>query len=184
MRRMIVTAGSLAMLMALAGCAAPGETGSTILATPAATASAATSIPSASPAPSGPESPAADVEGRQAPVVRFTSGETSVEVTIKPDNPTARDFLSMLPLTVPIEEFAGREKLADLPRELVTEGSPGSDPADGDLIYFIPWGNLGFYYNTDGIGYSDQTIHLGTYQATREQLERLEGNNVTVELVN
>ncbi len=66
----------------------------------------------------------------------------------------------------------------------MTEGSPGSDPADGDLIYFIPWGNLGFYYNTDGIGYSDQTIHLGTYQATREQLERLEGNNVTVELVN
>ncbi len=47
--------------------------------------------------------------------MRFTSGETSVEVTIKPDNPTARDFLSMLPLTVPIEEFAGREKLADLP---------------------------------------------------------------------
>ncbi len=42
MRRMIVTAGSLAILMALAGCAAPGETGSTIPATPAATASADT----------------------------------------------------------------------------------------------------------------------------------------------
>ena len=109
--------------------------------------------------------------------------ETSVDVTIKPDNPTARDFLSMLPLTLPIEEFAGREKLGDLPRELVTQGSPGSDPEDGDLIYFKPWGNLGFYYNTDGIGYSDQTIHLGTYKATREQLELLEGNNVTVELV-
>ena len=185
MRRMLLAAGSLAVLMTLAGCASPVETGSTIPEAPptTASASAAASTSAADPDTSGPESPASDVAGMQAPVVRFTLGETSVDVTIKPDNPTARDFLSMLPLTLPIEEFAGREKLGDLPRELVTEGSPGSDPEDGDLIYYKPWGNLGFYYNTDGIGYSDQTIHLGTYEATLEQLKRLEGNNATVELV-
>lgn len=51
---------------------------------------------------------------------------------------------------------------------------------DGDLIYFKPWGKVGFYYNTAGIGYSDQTIHLGSYGATVDQLELLEGTDITV----
>jgi hypothetical protein len=89
----------------------------------------------------------------------------------------------MLPLTLTLEEFAGREKIAYLPRDLEHAGSPGSDPEDGDLIYYIPWGNLGFYYNTAGIGYSDQMIHLGTYEATQEQLEGLEGQSVTAEII-
>lgn len=116
-------------------------------------------------------------------VVEFTAGSTSVEVTIGEDNPVVRDFLSMLPLTLTLEEFNGREKIAYLPRELAHAESPGSDPEDGDLIYYIPWGNLGFYYNTAGIGYSDQTIHLGTYEASREHLEQLEGHDITVEVV-
>jgi hypothetical protein len=47
----------------------------------------------------------------------------------------------------------------------------------------VPGGNLGFYYDASGIGYSDQTIHLGTYQATRAHLARLEGQRVTVAVV-
>src|SRR5687768_3994463 len=96
-------------------------------------------------------------------VVRFSNETTSVDVTINEDNPAVRDFLSMLPLTLTLEEFAGREKISYLPRELRHRGSPGSDPESGDLIYFVPWGNLGFYYNAEGIGYSNDTIHLGTY---------------------
>ncbi len=116
-------------------------------------------------------------------VVQFTAGSTSVDVTIDQDNPPVRDFLSMLPLTLTLKEFNGREKISDLPRELKYSGSPGSDPEDGDLIYFIPWGNIGFYYNAAGIGYSDQTIHLGTYKVSAEQLEQLEGQPVTVTVV-
>ena len=108
-------------------------------------------------------------------VIRFTSQSTSVDVTIGADSPAVRDFLSMLPLTLTLEEYAGREKIGYLPRALTVDGSPGSDPDDGDLIYFIPWGNLGFYYNAEGIEYSDQTLHIGTYEASLEQLEALEG---------
>lgn len=115
-------------------------------------------------------------------VVRFSAGSTSVDVTIDQDSPAARDFLSMLPFTLTLEEFNGREKIGDLPRKLKYRGSRGSDPEDGDLIYFVPWGNLGFYYNAAGIGYSDQTIHLGTYQASPEKLEQLEGQSITVEV--
>lgn len=116
-------------------------------------------------------------------VVRFTAGSTSVDLTIGEDNPTVRDFLSRLPLTMELEEYAGREKIGYFEPRLATEGSPGSDPEDGDLIYFKPWGNLGFYYDTSGIGYSDQTVHIGTYNASRDELTQLEGQPVRVEVV-
>lgn len=51
------------------------------------------------------------------------------------------------------------------------------------LIYYTPWQNLGFYYNTSGIGHSDQTIHIGRYDATAEKLARFEGQKTTVEIV-
>ncbi|WP_084963395.1 cyclophilin-like fold protein [Thermoactinospora rubra] len=105
-----------------------------------------------------------------------------MDVVLGADNATTRDFLSMLPLTLTLEEFSGREKIGYLPRRLDTTGSPGSDPEDGDLIYFVPWGNIGFYYNSAGIGHSAQVIHLGTYRASTEQLDRLQGGYVTVAL--
>ena len=47
----------------------------------------------------------------------------------------------------------------------------------------MPWGNVGFYDNTAGIGYSDQTIHLGTYEASLDVLEQLESQDAIVEIV-
>ena len=88
----------------------------------------------------------------------------------------------MLPLTLQFEEFNGREKISYLPRPLDTTDTAGSDPEDGDLIYYAPWGNLGFYYNAAGIGFYDDVIHLGTYNATPEQLTALEGSDVTVDI--
>lgn len=116
-------------------------------------------------------------------IVRFSAGQTSVDVAIDEDNQTVRDFLSLLPVKMELKEFAGREKIGYFSRKLASDGSPGSDPEDGDLIYFVPWGNLGFYYNASGIGYSDQTIHIGKYKASLKQLEQLEGQPVRVEIV-
>ncbi len=153
--------------------------------------SASTPMTPASPAPTGSAatsttmSPAAEPSADQdngETRVRFTAGDARIIVRTT-DNPTSRAFISMLPLTLQFEDFANAEKIGYLPRRLTTEGSTGSAPANGDLIYYVPWGNLGFYYNTAGIGYSDQTIHLGTYDASRDQLEQLEGQEVIVEVV-
>ena len=54
----------------------------------------------------------------QGTVVRFASPRVQVDVTITQDNPTVRDFLSVLPLTIPFEEFSGREKIGYPPRRL------------------------------------------------------------------
>jgi len=140
--------------------------------TPAAPSGSGASRPS--------QDPTSPIVGR---ILRFSAGPDKVDVTIEQDNPTVRDLLSMLPLTLKLEEFAGREKIGYLPRKLAIAGSPGSDPEDGDLIYFVPWGNLGFYYDTSGIGYSDLTIHIGRYAASRDRLAAFAGRTVRVELV-
>ena len=63
------------------------------------------------------------------------------------DNPTARDFYSMLPLELAIEDYGSNEKIAHLPRKLTEEGSgPFGNEQPGDLCYFMPWGNLAMFH--------------------------------------
>ncbi|MEU6643522.1 cyclophilin-like fold protein [Saccharomonospora sp. NPDC046836] len=176
-----LVAGLVGALL-LAGCLGDPDAGETATAPPSQSTSPSRSA-EAVPGSSVASSPSSSDESVEGTVVRFTAGDASVDVTIGEDSPAVRDFLSMLPMTLELEEFNGREKIADLPRELEWQGSPGSDPEDGDLIYYVPWGNIGFYYNTDGIGYSDQTIHLGTYHATETEIARFEGQETTVEVV-
>ncbi|MFU8874582.1 cyclophilin-like fold protein [Micromonospora sp. SL4-19] len=111
--------------------------------------------------------------------IRFTTGDISIVVRLA-DNPTSRDLVSRLPLALTFEEFAGREKISYLPHRLDTDGSPGSTPSNGTLIYYKPWGNLGFYYNATG-GHDDNLIPLGTVETGMDQLDRLEQGQITVE---
>jgi hypothetical protein len=162
------------VLTLLVGCASSSSsTASGDVTSPRTTAPAASA--------STPDEAPATNTGVVGTVVRFSSGGTQVDVTIDQDTRAVRDFLSMLPQTLALEDLSGREKIAYLPRELDYGDTTGSDPEDGDLIYFTPWGNLGFYYDATGVGYSDQTLHLGTYTASREQLDALEGPEVTVD---
>ncbi|KQZ75740.1 hypothetical protein ASD66_05260 [Nocardioides sp. Root151] len=175
-RRGLFTAALLVALGVVTGCrSSDGDASS------GATPSSVSVISTAGPRPD--LSRGARDDAVVGTVIRFTSEDTSVDVTISEDNPTVRDLLSRLPLALTLEEFGGKEKVGRLSPELDTEGSPGSDPGNGDLICFAPWGSLGFFYNADGVGYSDQTIPLGTFDASVEQLARLEGAEVTVEVV-
>lgn len=76
------------------------------------------------------------------------------------DNPSARDFASMLPLDLGIEDYSTNEKIAYLPRKLTEDGSgPFSNEQPGDLCYYAPWGNLAFFHA--GYRYSRGLIRLG-----------------------
>jgi hypothetical protein len=96
--------------------------------------------------------------------------ETSMEISIEfngasmtatlYDNPSARDFASMLPLDLTIDDYSTNEKIAYLPRKLTEEGSgPFGNEAPGDLAYYAPWGNLAFFYAS--YRYSSGLIRLG-----------------------
>lgn len=180
MKRRNFTVVGTAVLFATISACTPAPEAPRSRAPTSAIPSSSSATPEATPTTSASPEATDQVVGT---VVRFTSDRTSIDVTIDEDNPAVRDLLTMLPLELPIEEFDGSEKIASLPRELNHAGSPGSDPEDGDLIYYTPWGNLGFYYDTAGIGYSDATLHIGTYAATEEQLSLLEGGTVTIEIV-
>src|SRR4051812_28820413 len=55
------------------------------------------------------------------------------------DNPTARDLVDQLPLTLPFHDFNRVEKIAELPRPLTLEGVPaGADPEINDIGYYAP----------------------------------------------
>lgn len=52
------------------------------------------------------------------------------------DNPSERDFFSMLPLDLKIEDYAHNEKIAYLPRKLTEEGS-GRSPTSSPMTSAI-----------------------------------------------
>ena len=113
--------------------------------------------------------------------IRLTINGHSTTATLD-DNATARDFLSMLPLTLALEDHASTEKIAYPPRKLSTQGAPaGTDPEVGDIAYYAPWGNLALYYRD--FGYSAGLIRLGRFDSGVDALNVRGSLNVTIEAV-
>jgi hypothetical protein len=66
------------------------------------------------------------------------------------DNATARDFVSVLPLTLSMKDLFGREKYGDLPKQLSENGPRKSRYEVGDIAYWSPNHQLAVYYKQDG----------------------------------
>jgi len=91
--------------------------------------------------------------------IRLTAFDQTVTATLH-DTPIARDFASMLPLTLQFETYAD-ERIAYLPRKLTREGAPsGMIPKTGDLAYYVSWGNLAIFMQD--FRYSNGLLPLGT----------------------
>lgn len=112
--------------------------------------------------------------------ITMTFNGTTMTATLY-DNPSARDFASMLPLDLRIEDFGGNEKIVHLPRKLTEEGSgPFGNERPGDLCYFKPWGNLALFYDDyrwDGL------IRLGRFDWGFEPLLVLGAYPVRIERI-
>ena len=101
--------------------------------------------------------------------IRFAIDGKSVDATLH-DNATARDFFSLLPMSVALEDYAWTEKIASLPRKLSTAGAPaGFDPDVGDITYYAVWGNLAIFY--EDFGYADGLVKLGKFDSGIEALK-------------
>ena len=98
------------------------------------------------------------------------SGEILVELD---DHPGAQALYDLLPLELSFEDYNSTEKIAYLDDELATYGSPDNcDPEVGDLCYYIPWGNLCFFYQD--FRHSESLVPLGTVISGGELLEQLD----------
>lgn len=120
------------------------------------------------PLPEQPEHPDSDEEdgkddnqqGQNSLKINITIGDRVITATME-DNVTARDFLSRLPLTVTLNDYARAEKIFYPNPALTTDGAPrGNASSRGDIDLYVPWGNVVFFYGGDG-GYSNSMIHLG-----------------------
>lgn len=92
------------------------------------------------------------------------------------DNPTSRDFLTMLPITSSFEDYAGKEKISYLPRRLYTEPIPSNSGSSvGDFAYYAPWGNLAIFYKGSATTANGLFV-LGEIEFGKEHLAIMQGD--------
>ena len=118
----------------------------------------------------GPTAAVRDHQTGNAMKIQIEIEDRTIAATLD-DNPTARDFAALLPLTLRLRDYAATEKISDLPRRLSTAGAPeGFDPSVGDLAYYAPWGNLAVFYEDSG--YASGLTKLGRIASGIEALSR------------
>ena len=118
------------------------------------------------------------VEAQEMKIQLTVAGRTLTATLV--DNPTSRDFVSLLPLTIVLEDYAGTEKIAYLSRKLSKAGAPaGIDPEVGDITYYAPWGNLALFYKD--FGYAKGLIKIGSIEGGMEIFSVPGSISVTIE---
>lgn len=114
--------------------------------------------------------------------IRITFGD-DVVLGMLEDSETARDFVSLLPLSLTLDDYASTEKVGYLPRKLSIKGAPnGVTPATGDIAYYAPWGNLALFHK-DFID-SPGLVRLGRITRGVELLRIPGKREVKIEIAN
>ena len=102
--------------------------------------------------------------------IRIDVNGTPVTATLD-DNETLRDFVSLLPLKLTLEDYNSTEKISNLPKKLSTKDAPaGIDPSIGDIAYYAPWGNLAIFYKD--FAYSRGLVKLGRIDSRTDVFDR------------
>jgi hypothetical protein len=98
------------------------------------------------------------------------------------DTVVAREFASLLPLTLEFQDYAGKEKIAYLSNKLSSNESSGV--TSGDFCYYAPWGNLAIFYNGNGRAGGGLVV-LGAIESGKTALASMNQNfTMTIEQIN
>jgi hypothetical protein len=81
--------------------------------------------------------------------IRIKVADKAIIATVA-NNETARDFVSVLPLSVSMSDLFGREKYGDLPKALSENGPSKNSYEVGDIAYWSPDRQFAVYYHQDG----------------------------------
>jgi len=115
--------------------------------------------------------------------IRLKVGNKVLTATLA-DNKTARDFVSLLPLTLTMNDLFGREKFGHLPRAISEEGKRTHTYAIGDIAYWSPGPDVAIYYQQDGEKIPDPgIIAIGKIDSGVEALNVRGSVKVTMELM-
>jgi hypothetical protein len=81
--------------------------------------------------------------------LKITIGDRIVTAVVI-DSETARDFLTLLPMTVRARDYVSREKYWHLPRPLAPTTERQDEYERGDIGFWIPNNDMALFYNHDG----------------------------------
>ena len=126
--RRIFLAAAFAMTFIHAGCDVDNSTANTALAN--------------SPGNTSPVKP-------QTMKIRLKVEDKVITATLS-DSETTRDFVSLLPLTLTMNDLFRREKFAHLPRAISEEGKRTHTYEVGQVVYWSPGPDVAIFYRNDG----------------------------------
>ena len=100
------------------------------------------------------------------------------------DSKTTRDFVSLLPLTLTMNDLFRREKFAHLPRAISEQGKQTHTYEIGQVVYWSPGPDVAIFYRNDGEKIPNPgIIVLGRIDSGVEVLDVAGSVKVAVELV-
>lgn len=115
--------------------------------------------------------------------IRLTTKDIVLTATLI-DNETTRDFVSLLPLTLTMNDLFRREKFARLPRAISERGRRTHTYEVGELIYWSPGPDVAIYYRQDGAAIPNPgIIVIGMIDSGVEKLDVPGAVKVNIELI-
>ena len=116
--------------------------------------------------------------------IRIKVADKEIIATVA-NNETARDFVSVLPLSVSMSDLFGREKYGDLPKALSENGPSKNSYEVGDIAYWSPDRQFAVYYRQDGQSIpSPGIIPIAKIDAGTEAFNVPGSMKVTIEATN
>ena len=114
--------------------------------------------------------------------ISLTVKDTALTATLV-DSVTTRDFVSLLPLTLQMNDLFRREKFAHLPRAISEAGKRTHAYEVGDVAYWPPGPDMAIFYRHDGQDIPvPGIIVLGKIESGVETFDVAGSVEVTVEL--
>lgn len=103
--------------------------------------------------------------------IKLTVANKNVIVKIH-DNSASRQLIAQLPATFKFTDFGGKEKITELPKPIsLTDVPHGMVASQGKMFIYVPWGNLGIFYQTGGYTLDKNLIELGEVESGLKYLQ-------------
>lgn len=85
-------------------------------------------------------------------------GDSTFKATMY-ENESAKDFISLLPITLTLADYNRKERSSRLPKRLANDGTEdGVNILAGDICYYTPFRNLCIYYRDSGLSFCQVSL--------------------------
>lgn len=118
----------------------------------------------------------------QTPFARITMTAGTAVITAElHDNPTTRDFVASLPVTMPMTRWGEREYYGKVGKRLSDKGHQQNGFENGDVAYYVPGGSFAVFFNNKVNPDISHLIVMGKVTSDLRVFESL-GESVTMRI--